>query len=314
MKLVGHNSAAMGISQIMADDLEMLLGDEKITFHYVRWHINDYIEGTEDMELEIEGAYMRFLVNLYRRGKPYPNDDRLMAKIMRLSVRVWRRVRDDLISLGKIIARNGCLTNSRFEKERQKRAEEMRKKAAAADTRWGRVEKTLTKSPGKSSAKFSPNQDKKLNEINETPENVHIVSRIQNPESKKENNIILSDPELSAKLEMAAGACLKNAAACPGLLVLSEPRRWLEQGCDLELDILPALRVVGATASLRGRVGAWGYFTQPVADAKARRLTPMPEGKAPIGKGIAKLKADPTTQALLAEWREKRKADAQIRD
>lgn len=283
MRMMGHNSAAMGVGQIMADDLEKLLGDEKVTFHYVRWHINDYIEGTEDMELEVEGAYMRFLVNLYRRGKPYPNDDRVMAKIMRLSVRVWRRVRDGLIALGKIIAKNGCLTNSRFEKERQKRAEEMRKKAAAADTRWGKTAKTLAKSSGKSSAKFSSNQDEKPNKINETASDVHIVARIQNPESNRRSSR-LTDTELSAALESAAAACLKNPAASPGLLILSEPRRWLEQGCDLELDILPALRAVAARGTRN--IGGWGYFTNAVAEARARRTAPMPTGTPTAGAPV----------------------------
>jgi hypothetical protein len=62
--------------------------------------------------------------------------------------------------------------------------------------------------------------------------------------------------------------------------VLSEPSRWLANGCDLEKDILPVIRARAAKAP-HGSIRSWGYFTQAVADAKAAREAPMPEGKKP---------------------------------
>jgi uncharacterized protein YdaU (DUF1376 family) len=282
----GHNSEAFG-QTLLREELEAALGgDEKVVFHYVKLHIGDYLAGTKEMGLEQEGAYSRFLMNLYERGKPFPDDDRLMARVMRLSLRVWKRIRDGLIALGKIVAKNGCLTNARFEKERQKRAEEMRQKALAANTRWSKTPassgKTLAKLDAnlvETSAKLAANIVKKANEINETPENVHIVSRIQNPESiKKEEEspaTRLTDSQLGAMLERAAGACLENPAACPGLLVLSTPRRWLEQGCDLHTDVLPVLKQVGSTRPMRS-VRDWNYFTRAIVEAKAKRKVALP--------------------------------------
>lgn len=188
---IGDNSAAFG--QTLRGDIETLLGDEKIVFHYVRWHINDYISGTKEMTLETEGAYMRFLVNLYERGKPFPDDDRVMARVMRLSVRVWRRIRDGLMAVGKIIRKNGCLTNSRFEKERWERADEMRKKALAANTRWHKSPQVSPKfepNLAETSAKLDAMFAGKINEINEAIKNVHMLTknpRIQEPEEEKES-------------------------------------------------------------------------------------------------------------------------------
>lgn len=70
-----------------------------------------------------------------------------------------------------------------------------------------------------------------------------------------------------------------SAAASPGLLSMAEPIKWLENGCDLELDILPTVKA--RAHKLRpGSLKAWSYFTDAIADAKATRLKPMPNGGA----------------------------------
>jgi hypothetical protein len=59
--------------------------------------------------------------------------------------------------------------------------------------------------------------------------------------------------------------------------VLSEPIKWLESGCDLELDILPTVKA--RAHKLRpGSIKNWSYFTDAIADAKAAREAPMPKG------------------------------------
>lgn len=280
---IGNNSAAFG-QTLLVEQLEAVLGEDKIVFHYVKLHLGDYVSGTKGMALETEGAYIRFLVSLYERGKPFPDDDRLMARVMNLSLRVWKRLRDGLLALGKIITKNGCLTNVRFEKERERRAEEMRQKAFAANSRWTKASKVSPKlepNLDQTSMKLGANVDKKPNEINGNAEKVHMLSNSHYPlDRKKEEDSgssRLNDSQLSRKLEEAAGACLKNAAACPGLLVLSTPRRWLEQGCDLHLDVLPVLKAVGSKRPLRS-VGDWSYFTNAIVEAKAKRSTPLPVG------------------------------------
>ena len=49
---------------------------------------------------------------------------------------------------------------------------------------------------------------------------------------------------------------------------------WLNSGCHPELDCLPVLR-----RSSGKNITSWTYFTNAMADAKATRLAPMPEGK-----------------------------------
>ena len=82
--------------------------------------------------------------------------------------------------------------------------------------------------------------------------------------------------EIEAALREAAGESLDPTST--GLMVLSLPLAWAADGCDFELDVLPAIRAASARAS-PGTIRSWKYFSQAVADAKARRLAPMPKGK-----------------------------------
>jgi uncharacterized protein YdaU (DUF1376 family) len=278
---IGHNSAA-----VITPD-----ADEGTLFHYISLHIGDWMGGTAGMTPEQEGAYLRFLLHLYQRGKPLPDDDRFMSRVMSLSLRVWKRLKDQLVSLGKIVIRSGALTNSRFEKERQKRAEEMRKRSVAAQTRWAKSRKVsleLAPNLDETSAKLPAKDEKKPNKNNDPLVQMDMLSRIQYPESNIQSVVRHSPEQLLQKLQEAGGEALANYAASPGLLMVTEPMRWIENGCDLELDILPTLRARALRSKPRS-IRAWGYFTQAVLDAHATRTAPLPKGQAatqPNGNAI----------------------------
>jgi uncharacterized protein YdaU (DUF1376 family) len=281
-KRIGHNSATYG--QELRADLEHLLNeDSEKLFIFAQWHINDYIAGTQGMTLEHEGAYQRFLMKLYSKGKPLPDDDSFMARMMALSTRVWKRVKDALIAAGKIIVRAGCLTNSRFEKERIKRAEQLRKRSFAAQCRWeNEREKPVPAEPVSAkfagslpevSGKFCENQAEKVNEIKGSQDACAYANH--KPISKSNTTLIRAreDMELIRKRLLEAGGSAINEAY-PGFLSLAEPIRWLDNGCDLEADIVPAIK--RAIASKRtGKIMAWSYFSAAVQEARDQRLLPM---------------------------------------
>lgn len=149
-----------------------LSDDVAVPFVYAKWSLVDWIEGTEGFQLELEGAYVRFMNRLYRRGRALPDDDRFMSGHMALSLRVWKRIKAVLVELGKIIVVNGCLTNPRFEKERLERASMLRKQSEAAvanheSRRLGNASLSkFEQSLAKTSAKLQANSDEKPNEIN----------------------------------------------------------------------------------------------------------------------------------------------------
>ena len=173
---IGHNSEAYGEAPVEA---KWLGTADEVQFRFMDLHLGDWQSGTDDMACELEGAYIRFLVRLYQNGKPLRDEERYMATKMSLSVRVWRRLRAELIGSEKITLRSGFLTNKRFESERLKRAEQIRKQADAARDRWQRQRLSEAQNV-ETSAKLQPNLDEtspkilanaseKINEINDAP-------------------------------------------------------------------------------------------------------------------------------------------------
>lgn len=81
---------------------------------------------------------------------------------------------------------------------------------------------------------------------------------------------------LMSRLLEAGGEALANPASAPGLLVLSDPIRWLDGGCDLETDILPTIRARCSRAP-PGSKRSWSYFSEAVFQARDVRLNPAPE-------------------------------------
>lgn len=69
-----------------------------------------------------------------------------------------------------------------------------------------------------------------------------------------------------------------GSAVFPSLAVAntSPIHQWIAEGCDVDLDIIPEIK---RQADNRKPIRAWSYFTGGIADAKATRLQPMPEGK-----------------------------------
>ena len=92
---------------------------------------------------------------------------------------------------------------------------------------------------------------------------------------------------LAAALRAAAGAALDLRSR--RLETVSEVLGWIENCCDLELDILPTVRAVAPRAS--EPIKSWNYFTRAVYAARDRRTAPPPptdtrDGKADHGQDI----------------------------
>lgn len=250
MNFMGHNSQAFG--QGLRMDLEEMLGaDEPVQFRHIDWHIGDWIGGTLHMSCEHEGAYCRFLNRLYQRGKPLPDDDRFMSTIMGLSIRVWRRLRDALVDAGKIIVRAGCLTNSRFEKERLKQAERLKNAAAAARARWAN-----SPSSDETSAKFEPSlaetseklprkMSKKPNEINVATDAIAMPYQSQS---------------LTPSIDSPNG---ELSPAVPGDLFPDPPQ-----------EAPPARKMVTAMEAAKEGFRMWNELAARCGLAKAEKLTP----------------------------------------
>ena len=90
----------------------------------------------------------------------------------------------------------------------------------------------------------------------------------------------------------------------PNFLDLSQPLRWLENGFDLECDILPTLKAVsGQKKSPR----SWGYYSQAIADAHATRTAPLngkPQENTNGGESLRDRQTREFSAALREHWPE----------
>lgn len=86
----------------------------------IKWYKRDptaALEGFFELTLEERGAYGTILDLIYAKDGNLPDDDKFVAGWMRVDVRVWRRLKQRLIDLGKLRIEAGTIRNKRADVE-----------------------------------------------------------------------------------------------------------------------------------------------------------------------------------------------------
>jgi uncharacterized protein YdaU (DUF1376 family) len=78
--------------------------------------VRDLIADTQHMSAEAFGAFLRLLLWSWDQGRPVPNDDDEIARIIGMQVRAWRKIRPVVAEKFRISARGW--SNKRLEEER----------------------------------------------------------------------------------------------------------------------------------------------------------------------------------------------------
>ena len=88
-------------------------------------------EGTDDLTLEQEAAYLRLCHQLYRRKAAIPNSPASLARIWRCHQNKARKLISDLVEAGKVTLVDGLLSNTRVRRELDERETRRRQQADA---------------------------------------------------------------------------------------------------------------------------------------------------------------------------------------
>lgn len=84
---------------------------------YVRFYPSDWRSGCIGLSLEQEGLYIRICAYIYETGQRLALDDSKAAKFLGVHTNAYRRYRDQLADLGKLLRTDAGWTVRRVEKE-----------------------------------------------------------------------------------------------------------------------------------------------------------------------------------------------------
>jgi uncharacterized protein YdaU (DUF1376 family) len=281
---------------------------------FFRCYVDRFLKGLDRLTEAQTNAYVRIVLLYYRQGGALPDRDdddaRWFAGHLKISVRKWRSVRDELIEAGRIWkdedgyirddacdAELGDRAASRARNQENGRAGGKKRAENAAKTARKPAE-TRRKTPRKSDEAeaerqeingidqaglgFSAKQLESELELESSSPLLGAHARADPPEKnsgggERKPDTALSLEELHAACVAAAGPGLAQDAAGLRALEATAPRIAvaIRAGCSLELDILPIIRA--RTASPRASpINVWAYFERAWVDARDRRKAPPP--------------------------------------
>ena len=84
---------------------------------YYKAYPRDFVEGTIGMPFEIKCAYRVVIDLIYMQGGRLPDDARYISGHLGCTIRKWKIIRNELVSLGKLNVIDGFLANYRADNE-----------------------------------------------------------------------------------------------------------------------------------------------------------------------------------------------------
>lgn len=147
---------------------------------FYKMEFDAWDEGTVDLSLEEEAAYLRLCHQMYRRRGPVPNSDRLLVSLWRCHQNKARPLLQRLIAAGKIfVTPEGHLSNTRVTQEVDARETLSTHRADAGHTggiRSGHARRKSLKTNDVDEAKRS--REEKIREEENREDKTHSVSDV----------------------------------------------------------------------------------------------------------------------------------------
>lgn len=214
---------------------------------WMPFYVADYLADTGHLSTVEHGAYMLLIMHYWQSGG-LPDDERKLARICRMTPAEWEDSRETLADLF-----DDGWKHTRIEAEIERAAEKYRKRAEAGK-KGGNAKASGKQCSSNATAMLYQPQPHSSNEESYTAD-------------ARADDVSARMPELYAAVGVT------DETKSPGLLTISEPIQWVSAGCDIDADILPALRSIAA----RGKTPkTWRYCSDAVFEARDRRLAPPP--------------------------------------
>ena len=206
-----------------------------------------YIADTRHLTAAQHGAYLLLLMTAWRMPDcKLPDDDKFLARCASMDLRVWKVNKSLVMGFWKQDSEQKWY-QGRLVDERKYVVDKSSKNAGAAKARWLKYKET-------------PN-------ANAMPElyQSDAPTPTPTPTPTPKQEVIIGDFQ---KVYQAGSSIFPKLAVANS----HEINKWLENGCDVEKDILPEIN-----KHIGKQIGGWSYFTNAIAQAKVNRLNPMPD-------------------------------------
>lgn len=261
---------------------------------YMPLYPADFLADTAHLGAAASWAYMGIIMAHWLNRAPPRDDDDELARIARMSPAEWRRTRPALERFFECDERGRFVSwrHKRVEAELEKSTAKSTKRSDAAQERWRRAATGPPDEDANASAKAeqkpcSQSQNHSIESIDSTP-----VPRARDP------NTLLD------QLVAAAGGNVLNGAI--GIEVVRPITDLIAAGCDLEADVLPAVREVVPKLETPLRTWGAGFLRDAILGRQAARQ----RGRASVPATGRPLDTEARWRRWLGLWKQGRWAAA----
>lgn len=194
----------------------------------------DWNDGTDDLTLEQEAAYLRLCHAIYITERPIRDNGFVVAGLLRCNDRKAKRLISELVSAGKITVENGVITNRRAAEEVSNR------------TRT-RVERKSAGSRGGIESAKSRAKSLKDNDTAQAIASTSVEAEEKRVEESRVPREAVDYSGIMDKLLIAAGLSGFREERSPALMNLAPVLGLIDAGFDLDGEIVPAIQAKAAT-------------------------------------------------------------------
>lgn len=223
-----------------------------------------YLGDTSDLSTEEHGAYILLLVHAWRANTcSIPNDDKKLARIVRLTPLKWKKIKYDVLSFWVLDETAEAWVQKRLKKEWDKQRQYSKTQSEKAKKRWDTGDNNSSRGQSKSL------------KSNETEDPVAYAEKIP-AEAEAENYYIIPKGRMltSEQISMlikSGGTSIDQQHAC--IQDMTIPSQWIEgnRASDFDLDVIPTIiRLSKKPRKPRG-IKSWDYFTAAIQETRDRR-------------------------------------------
>ena len=215
-------------------------------------HIADYLADTGHLTATEHGAYLLMIMHYWQNGS-LPANERVIARIAKLTVEQWEDSRDILAMLF-----GPGWSHKRIDAELSKADEIIGKRRSAAEARHGKGKK-------QTSDANAMHVQSKSSDTGVPPLTDNLSATASDEAAASCAGHELDPQALEGKLREAAGDKMQPHAG----FVVGPVMELIRRGADLDLDVIPTVRSVAARLGRPAR--SWDYFVPAIQDAMDKR-------------------------------------------